>query len=252
MVKLSRSGNAMAVVTLVLGLAGCSAPDKQPEKEAELPKLRGGGGSSWVYQTRLSPNGKFLLWGSGDQVLRVWDFERGKLLHVLKGHTGTVIGVFSPDSKLVLTIAGVNDSNARLWDVESGKVLHLLPGHDGGGGYAAFSPDGTWALTGSADAIARIWDVKTGKQLHALEGHTNSLSHASFSPDGKLVLTGSQDHTARIWDAQTGKHLHTLEGHTKDIGRASFSPDGKLVLTGGYDSTGEDLGRANRQATPRP
>jgi len=113
----------------------------------------------------------------------------------------------------------------------------VLRGHTDRVWTAAFSPDGTRVLTGSADNTARLWDAATGKVVTTLAGHAAPVAAIAFSPDGTRVLTGSEDHTARLWDATTGNLVATLAGHTGPLWAVAFSPDGKRVLNGTADNT---------------
>ena len=115
-----------------------------------------------IFAMALSPDGKWLavagdlrtsagtnLQGGGNQTIRLYDFESGKLVALLKGHTGVIRSLaFSPDgSKL---ISGSSDNTAIIWDtgVQSGvqvpepKLLHRLEGHKADIFTVVFSPDG--------------------------------------------------------------------------------------------------------------
>ena len=170
------------------------------------------------YNAVFSPDGKLVVTSSRDNA-RLWQVENGKLLHILKGHVGNA--AFSPNGKLVVTSSG--DKTARLWQVETGKILHIFKGYN-----AAFSPDGKLVVT-TDDKTARLWQVENGKLLHTLKGHEDYIRNAAFSPDGKLVVTSSDDKTVRLWHVENGKLLHTFKWHEKYIRNAAFSPDGKLV-----------------------
>src|SRR5262249_61153250 len=76
----------------------------------------------------------------------IWDAATGQSIAELKGHTDFVTSaVFSADGSLVLTAS--EDKTARVWDTELGAEVLALPG----GGFAAFSPDGTRIITQGLD-----------------------------------------------------------------------------------------------------
>jgi WD40 repeat protein len=114
----------------------------------------------------------------------------------------------------------------------------ILAGHIGQVRCAAFSRDGTRAVTGGSYGTARLWDVKTGTALFELQGHTAAVVSAAFSPDGSRVVTASSDDTARLWNAKTGAAISVLRGHGGPVISASFSPDGSRVVTASEDNTG--------------
>jgi WD40 repeat protein len=96
---------------------------------------------------------------------------------------------------------------------------------------AAFSPDGTRAVTASLDNAAWVWDAITGKLLTGPLRHQDAVRSAAFSPDGSRVVTASADNTARIWDAATGEPLTSPLAHQDAVMSAAFSPDGSRVVT---------------------
>jgi WD40 repeat protein len=66
----------------------------------------------------------------------------------------------------------------------------------------AFSPDGRYALTGSADNTAKLWSVPDGAYVKNLGEYSYAVTSIAFSPDGLYLLTGSVDGTALLWEAK--------------------------------------------------
>jgi WD40 repeat protein len=65
----------------------------------------------------MSPDGRTLATGRGDNLVRLWDVETLELKAILSGHFGTVQGLdFSPDGQ-TLASACDSDNTVRLWDL---------------------------------------------------------------------------------------------------------------------------------------
>jgi WD40 repeat protein/serine/threonine protein kinase len=191
---------------------------------------------SAVNSVAFSPDGKYILTGTRETRVRLWDIQTGMTVRTFDSLIGGVFSVtFSPDGNYIAV--GARNSKAFIWDVRTGQTIHVLEGHTGAVWAVAFSPDGKTLLTGSGDDTARLWDVQTGQTLRVLQGHLLDVTSVAFSPDGKDVLTVSADATARLWDTQSGQRLREFTGHTDSVWSGAFSPDGKSILTASSDRT---------------
>jgi len=84
--------------------------------------------NSLVDAVAVSPDDKYIVSGSDDKSVRVWDASTGSELKELKGHTNWVTSVaFSPDGKHI--VSGSRDKSVRVWDASTGSELKELKGH---------------------------------------------------------------------------------------------------------------------------
>jgi RNA polymerase sigma factor (sigma-70 family) len=119
----------------------------------------------YVNKVVFSANGKLIASGSGDELIRLWDAEAGKLIRSLQGAgQGTRCVAISPDGRTVA--AGGKEGKVRLWDVQRGKLKETLRGH-------------------AAWISAEIYSL-------------------AFSPDGKTLASVGQDETLRLWPIDKG------------------------------------------------
>ncbi len=205
----------------------------------QLAVLQGHDG--YVTSVAFSPNNLFLLSGSYDKSLRLWDANSGECLAVLDGHEEGINSVaFSPDGSRLISGSGSSnstDNTLRLWNVVGGECLLVLRGHEDYVSSVGFSPDGKRLLSGSKDKTIRIWNTTTGECLSIIQGHENWVTTAKFSPDGRRLLSGSKDKTLRLWDSNNGRCLSVMEGHGEMVTSVAFSPDGGRIVSGSGDKT---------------
>jgi WD40 repeat protein len=168
--------------------------------------------------------------------VRLWNVETGEELRRLEGHADKAAGVFSPDSRRVLTFSP--DNTLRLWDVETGKELRKLEGHTDAptGG---FSPDGKRALSYSLDGTIRLWDLATGKEIRRYEGPTDKVGFAGFVAGGRLVVANSADQKFRVWEAASGKLVREIDiaVYGRDSWTITATPDGRHALVSHADGS---------------
>lgn len=113
-------------------------------------------GPSYVTCATFLPDGRFVLSGSDDKTLQLWDVATGKCLRIFEGHTSSVKSVaFSPDGHFALS--GSWDKTVRLWELTTGKCLCTFEGHTDVVTSVAFSPDGRFALSFGGET--RVWEL---------------------------------------------------------------------------------------------
>ncbi|QRV96323.1 Vegetative incompatibility protein HET-E-1 [Ceratobasidium sp. AG-Ba] len=186
----------------------------------------------------LSPDGAYIVSGSWDKTVRIWDSRTGQPVgQPLHGHTQYVTSVaYSPDGAYILS--GSDDRTVRIWDSRTGQpVGQPLHGHTDTVTSVAYSPDGAYIVSGSGDETVRIWDSRTGQPVgQPLRGHTGAVNSVAYSPDGAYIVSGSEDRTVRIWDSRTGQPVgQPLHGHTRGVNSVAYSPDGAYIFSDDWD-----------------
>ncbi|UCH93264.1 MAG: hypothetical protein JSV88_23705 [Candidatus Aminicenantes bacterium] len=157
----------------------------------------------------VSPDGKWIISGSDDKTLKLWDVESGKEVRTFKGHNSYVNSVaFIPQGNLILS--GSIDKTMKLWDLHTGEEIRTFKGHSDTVRSVVFSPRGNVILSGSDDMTMKLWDLKTGKEILTFKGHNASVNCVAFSPEGNYILSGSDEHTLKLWDMETGQCLKTI------------------------------------------
>lgn len=104
----------------------------------------------------FSPDGKYVLAGGWDKMVRLWNATNGEEVAVFKGHTGKVHCIaYCPKSERIAS--GGDDGTIRIWDVKTTKELLRISGQ-GTVVSVAFSPNGELCISASGK-IARVWKM---------------------------------------------------------------------------------------------
>ena len=193
----------------LLDTAAMTQPIPNPSSHlSQAPQnmiLKGHTGQVWC--ATFSSDGKYIVSGSKDCTIMVWDAQTGNLaLGPLKKHTAGVECVaFSPNGRK--SASGSNDKTILVWDAVTGKVVAgPMKGHTKSIWSVCFSPNGKQIASGSYDHSIQLWDAQTGYPLiGSLTGHTDAVCSVVFSGDGKLLVSGSKDKTIRVWDVKSGR-----------------------------------------------
>lgn len=237
----------------------------------EIAVLRGHQGP--VSQFAFSANSRRLASASVDGRVRLWDIDEARTVSVIEGNGAPIetLALRGDGQRLITAVsdAVVSDrkvvcDNSRsfsstLWTTDPVARLAELGGHGGIPAAAAFSPDGTKAMTVSLCGGHRIWDSDDGMLLARGGGDCPDYSHlllADFSPDGRRIISVNISGRIRLWDSHTGIKLITLHSNpiTRSINRtpdhcvfnfmrppyptvlhAALSADGRIAVTGDAD-----------------
>lgn len=147
----------------------------------------------------ITPDGRFVVSGSWDMTLRMWEIATGKCVRILKGHQDYVTAVaITPNGRFALS--GSRDKMLRLWNLSTGKCVSILQGHTDYISSVAITSDGRFALSGSWDKTIRVWKLETGTCLRVFERHQESVETVTITLDGHYVVSGSRDKTLQIWE----------------------------------------------------
>ena len=184
----------------------------------------------------LSSNGKFIISGSNDHTIKLWDIFTGKEVQTFKGHKDRVNSIsVTTDGKHI--ISGSDDYTIRVWDISTGEEIRTFKGHNSSVTCVIVCKSNNSLISSSSDKTIKLWDITTGKEIRTLEGHYSSVTSVIDSVDGNYIISSSLDATIKLWDITTGIELLTFRGHTSYVNMVKVSPDGKYIISGSEDST---------------
>lgn len=222
----------------------------------------------------IQHDGKYLVSGSRDRTLRVWNLNTRRLtVQPLEGHSGSVLCLqFDADPAEDIIVSGSSDATVRIWRFSTGKILQVLR-------RAHREPilnvrfDRHIMVTCSKDKTIKIFNRRT---LYPGELGYPDLPEGMFKPvptvlnnygynpspheglapkppftvigvleghgaavnavqiRGREIVSASGDRNAKIWDWPTQVCTRSFIGHNKGIACVQY--DGRRVVTGSSDN----------------
>ncbi len=187
------------------------------------------GHAHFVQDVTVTPDGHYILSGSWDGTLRLWDLQKDKSTRFV-GHTKDVLTVaFSEDNRQI--VSGSRDKTIKLWNA-IGKCKYTFGpnenGHKEWVSCVRFSPSSNpnmapLLVSAGWDKIVKVFTISNCKLRTNLVGHTSYINSVAIAPDGSLCASGGKDGSAMLWDLNEGKHLSILDA-ADPINALVFSP----------------------------
>ncbi len=108
----------------------------------------------------FSPDGRQLLTGGVDGMVRVWDARSGRPVTPFLVQSDQVIdATFSLDGRLVASAP-----DGGVWDARTGETILHTTSDLGAPNVVRFSPDGRRLATGSLDQNASLWELRSERR----------------------------------------------------------------------------------------
>ncbi|EGV64726.1 WD40 repeat-like protein [Yamadazyma tenuis ATCC 10573] len=129
---------------------------------------------------------RYLVTGSNDEHIRIYDLQKRKELGTLLSHQGTV-------------------TTLRFSDEHSASEIQ-----------ESSEKSGKWLLSGSEDGKIIIWRTKDWEIFGTLKGHQDRINDLDIHPTGRVAISVSKDNTIRLWNLMTCKKAAILKVKGRD------------------------------------
>jgi len=199
MLKMTSKARMFFLALFVLGF-GSLAKASEPQDEPIL-KIETGMHIAVMRRIGIDKAERFLVTGSIDKTIKVWELRTGRLIKTLRPPTGSG---------------------------NEGKIYAVAISPDGrhvaGGGWTGWDWEGT--------ASIYIFDLNTGSLVQRCSGLPEVIFHLAYSKDGRYLAAGlGKQNGIRIYKTDDYSLIKQDSDYGDDVYGFDFSEDGRLVTT---------------------
>ena len=176
------------------------------------------GYTSRIRSLACSSDGTFLVSGSDDYTIKLWDVQTGGVVKTFS-HTDTVKSVsISADDTMIIFAS--SDYSVHLWNIRTGSH-HIIRRYSKIVKTVIFSPINFQFLTSDGDTIQQ-WDINGHEIGYPVPGR-----YIAFSPDGTQFASA---YGATVTIRNTSPIMTIVEFNLKGVvDHCCFSPDGSII-----------------------
>jgi WD40 repeat protein len=182
----------------------------------------------------FSPDGRTLLAGFHDGLIRAWNAETGEWRADFAAHRADINALdFTPDGRVFASASG--DNTVRLWSFDTGEIRQTMK-VPGCLFYAAtFIGDALATADNAPTNRVKLWDIATGQIARTIDATNGQTQVLASLPPGWLA-TGGDDHVVRLWNPLTGELVRSLA--TPDgVGSLAVLPGRTSLIAGCWDGS---------------
>ena len=203
----------------------------------------------WTTGMAVLPDGRTVLTGDEDGLIRFWDASSRKWFSHLEGRD---VSAFAASGDAETLVAGGFQGALRIWRRVNGswrpntlppatlwdKLSQWFTTPTSSWVTAvAMSRDGRIVAAGRYNGELDLWSVTTGTQVREVGSGVDTVRAVGLSNDGALLAWYAAGDFFTITEVATGRTMAQLRGHRLFVRALEFAPDGRRLASASDDGT---------------
>ncbi|MCF6360828.1 MAG: caspase family protein [Cyclobacteriaceae bacterium] len=195
------------------------------------------GHSRAVKSVDFSHDGAFIVSGSEDKTIKIWELSSGREIRTYNGHQSEVNDVlFTPDDKMLISAS--KDGRIYFWDALTGNIIKNYHQPKENILRLALSPNGYYLAVGSTGENINVYDTRLDSIIYSVKGSRMARDNVFINSIGTKLITGLDNRKVIIYELSTGellKEYEIVEGFCGGcITQGITTPHDEVIIGGRY------------------
>jgi len=137
----------------------------------------------------FTPDGKYVLSGGNDGLIKKWDVEALDLVFTFPKLSNSIKAIaISPNGGAIFA---ANGKYITIFDSSTGNILREIDAHNDMINDIAISPDATYFVSASDDGTFKVWSSMTMDESMSFEEHDNAVKSVAISLDSRYIVSAT-------------------------------------------------------------
>lgn len=174
--------------------------------------------------------GNFLAGATPDGTFKIWKLDDGTLIKSLSFEENPIAKMDFHPTEPEILL-GFSDGKVLMLNYEKDNRSKVVQAQGDWINDLGFDADGKRFFTCGDDGL-NIWTTKRLTKKKQLL--TTSIATAKFSNDGDYLVSGGEDGNVKVFETKDWKPVNTLKGHEKRLVYTDISRDNKTIVSVDY------------------
>jgi WD40 repeat protein len=152
----------------------------------------------------VSPCGRYIVSGSADGNLYVWEVESGEIIASTRLCRPNEISNDRGVSKCEFSVTGESMAARTINDDHGCHLVSINNSfqavHEGEADSWVYFPDGKYLVMAQDDCTLQLYNACTGEKIGPIGSHGNSIIDLAVSGDGRWLASASRDQIVKVWN----------------------------------------------------
>jgi WD40 repeat protein len=198
------------------------------------------GHSGNVQALAIDQKGKFIVSGSADETIKVWNLKSGTLVRTIQESASVTALTIDPSGRYIIS-GNYSNGDIKIWSLNAGNLLRVIRRRERV--YSlTMDPTGRFIAAGTENGLILVWDFRSGKLIRTINARKTSgvffqIYAVAIDPTGQFLVSNGRQGEVMVWRFRTGELVRTLSGHSRGVNAVAIDPAGEVVVSGSSDNT---------------